>query len=131
MADTATNTNLRSPLGRVRGLGSAKGGTHHWWLQRVTSMALLPLTIWFTLSCTALIGAPHADVAAWIGRPLNATLLLLLVGIGFHHGAAGLQVVIEDYNRTETTKLVVMLAMKGAALLLAVLGAVSVLKLAV
>ena len=62
----AENTTLRSPLGRVRGLGSAKGGTHHWWMQRVTSAALLPLTLWFALSAASLAGAPYEETRAWI-----------------------------------------------------------------
>src|SRR3954452_9960356 len=99
--DYAQNTTLRSPLGRVRGLGSAKGGTHHWWMQRVTSAALLPLTLWFALSAASLAGASHPEAVAWIGRPLNAVLLLATIGLAFHHTAAGLQVILEDYIRQE------------------------------
>src|SRR3954452_260486 len=102
--DYAQNTTLRSPLGRVRGLGSAKGGTHHWWLQRVTSMALLPLTIWFALSAASLAGASYLDTVAWIGRPWNAVLLLATIGLTFHHLASGLQVVLEDYANNEWAK---------------------------
>ena len=105
-----TIRSLRSPLGRVRGLGAAKGGTHHWWLQRVTSMALLPLTIWFTFGVAGLAGAPYERVLAWIGHPFHAVLLLLYIGIGFHHTAAGLQVVIEDYIHDHAVKTGALLA---------------------
>ena len=122
---------LQTPLARARGLGSAKGGTHHWWLQRVTSVALLPLTLWFAFGVASLAGEPHAVVAAWIGRPFNAVLMLLTIGIGFHHTAGGLQVVIEDYVRPETVRAAVVLAVKGACLVLALVSALSVIRLAV
>ena len=71
---------LRSPLGRVRGAGSAKSGTHHWWMQRVTSIALLPLTIWFIVALATNAGMTHGEAMLWIGRPLHAVLLLALIG---------------------------------------------------
>lgn len=122
---------LQTPLGRVRGLGSAKGGTHHWWMQRVTSMALLPLTIWFTFGVAGLAGAPYERVLAWIGHPFHAVLLLLYIGIGFHHTAAGLQVVIEDYVRPESTRKAVDLLQKAVCLILALFAALAVLRIAV
>jgi succinate dehydrogenase / fumarate reductase membrane anchor subunit len=73
----------------VRGLGSARGGTHHWWMQRVTSVALLPLTIWFVFAMVGLAGATYVETLLWIARPLNAVLLLALVGLTFHHTASG------------------------------------------
>lgn len=122
---------LRSPLGRVRGLGSAKGGTHHWWLQRVTSIALLPLTIWFALAAASLAGASYIDTLAWIGRPWNAVLLLATIGLSFHHTAAGLQVVLEDYAKPEWVKMGGILAIKAICVLLALASALAVLKIAV
>ena len=92
-----TIRSLRSPLGRVRGLGAAKGGTHHWWMQRVTSIALLPLFLWFVYACFALAGASYAETKAFVGSPVNAVLFLVLIGFLFHHMASGLQVVVEDY----------------------------------
>ena len=127
----AAHTTLRSPLGRVRGLGSARGGTHHWWMQRVTSIALLPLTIWFALAVASLAGASHAEVVAWIGRPLNAVLLLATIGLSFHHTAAGLQVIIEDYANEEWAKMAGILAVKAICWLLALLAALAVLRIAV
>lgn len=122
---------LRSPLGRVRGLGSAKGGTHHWWMQRVTSIALLPLTIWFALAAASLAGASYIDTVAWIGQPWNAVLLLALIGLTFHHTAAGLQVVAEDYAKPEWAKVGGILAIKAICMLLALASALAVLKIAV
>jgi succinate dehydrogenase / fumarate reductase membrane anchor subunit len=90
MPNEAPNlSTLRTPLGRVRGLGSARGGTHHWWMQRVTSVALLPLTIWFVFAMVGLAGATYVETLLWIARPLNAVLLLALVGLTFHHTASG------------------------------------------
>jgi succinate dehydrogenase / fumarate reductase membrane anchor subunit len=130
--DTAAGSPpLRSPLGRVRGLGSAKGGTHHWWMQRVTSVALLPLTLWFVLSVASLAGAGHAATVAWIARPWNAVLLLLTIGVTFHHLAAGVQVIIEDYANQERVKVAGILATKAICLVLALAAGLAVLRIAV
>ncbi len=122
---------MRSPLGRVRGLGSAKGGTHHWWVQRVTSITLLPLTIWFALSAVSLTGATYAETVAWIARPWNAVLLLATIGLTFQHMASGLQVIIEDYANQEWVKMGGILAVKAICVLLAIASALAVLKIAV
>ena len=127
----AANTTLRSPLGRVRGLGSAKGGTHHWWMQRLTSIALLPLTIWFAISAALLAGASYDQTIAWIGRPFNAVLLLATIALTFHHIAAGIQVVIEDYANQEWTKMSSILVVKAICALLAIASALAVLRIAV
>ena len=91
-------TDFRSPLSRARGLGSAKEGTHHWWMQRVTAIALIPLVVWFAISLVMLTGADFAVVRAWIGSPLVMVLLTLTIGVGLYHGQLGLQVVWEDYT---------------------------------
>jgi succinate dehydrogenase / fumarate reductase membrane anchor subunit len=91
-------TDFRSPLSRARGLGSAKEGVHHWWLQRVTAIALIPLVVWFAISLVMLTGADFAVVRAWIGSPLVMVLLTLTIGVGLYHGQLGLQVVWEDYT---------------------------------
>jgi succinate dehydrogenase / fumarate reductase membrane anchor subunit len=122
---------LRSPLGRVRGAGSAKSGAHHWWMQRVTSLALLPLTVWFILSMATSAGMTFAEAQAWIGRPFNAVLLLALVGLTFHHTAAGLREIIEDYVKAEWVKLPALLAVKAAAWLLGIAAVLAVLRIAV
>ena len=96
--------NLRSDLGRVRGLGSAKEGTSHWWMQRVTAVALVPLTIWFAWSAASLAGVDQAGFAIWLGEVQNLTLFILFVGVLFYHMKLGLQVVIEDYVHDEKIK---------------------------
>jgi len=121
---------FRSPLGKVRGLGSAKDGTHHWWMQRLTAIALVPLAIWFVVSIIALIGKDHAAFKAWAGHPISATLLVLLIAATFHHAQLGVQVVIEDYVHGEGAKLTYILLVKGAALVLAGIGIFSVLRIA-
>ena len=121
---------MRSQLGRVRGLGSAKSGTAHWWAQRVTAIALVPLSLWFVLSIIRLAGLPHPVVMHWAGNPVNSVLLLCLVIATFYHMQLGLQVVIEDYIHDERIKLASMLSMKGVTILLALASLTAVLKLA-
>ncbi|WP_301592088.1 succinate dehydrogenase, hydrophobic membrane anchor protein [Sabulicella glaciei] len=120
---------MRSALGRVRGLGSARKGTHHWWMARVTSLALLPLTFWFVFSMIGLAGASYVETVLWIARPFNAVLLLALIAATFHHMASGLQVVAEDYVRPDTTQMLVVLAIKGVSILLALACAVAVIRI--
>lgn len=132
MAQNTSNATLRSPLGRVRGMGSAKLGTHHWFMQRVTSIALLPLTIWFVLSLALNVaGAGYEDAAMWVGRPWNAVLLLALIVATFHHTAAGFQVIIEDYANSEMAKLLGILTIKAICWLLAAAASLAVLRLAI
>jgi len=132
MAQNPSVDTLRSPLGRVRGLGSARGGTHHWFMQRVTSVALLPLTIWFAVNAVfTLAGASYEDAAQWVAQPWNAVLLLALVLATFHHVAAGLQVVIEDYAASEAGKLVGILLVKAICWLLALASVLAVLRVAI
>ena len=122
---------LQSPLGRVRGLGSARNGTHHWWMQRVTSIALLPLTVWFVFAAIGLAGAGFEASRAFVENPLNAVLLLLLVGVTLHHLAAGLQVVIEDYVRAEGARLAAIWGVKAACLVLGLVAALAILRIAI
>ena len=128
---TPRQASLRSPLGRVRGAGSAKSGSHHWWMQRVTSIALLPLTLWFIVAMATNAGMTHAEAMLWIGRPLNAVLLLALIGLTFHHTAAGLQVVFEDYLHNEWARMAAILVVKGACWLLGIAVVLAVLRIAV
>ena len=121
---------LRSPLAAARGLGSAKSGTHHWWLQRVTAVALVPLTIWFVISLIVHSGASYEEVRACIGSPVPAVLMICLIAGMFHHAQLGLQVVIEDYIHAEACKMAALFVVKGAAIFLGVLGIFSVLKIA-
>ena len=89
--------NLRSPLGRARGLGSAKDGLHHWWAQRLTSLALIPLTVWFVASIVGLAGSGYEEFVLWLATPCNATAMILFLAVTFHHAQSGVQVVLEDY----------------------------------
>lgn len=130
MAQSPTEITMRSSLGRARGLGSAKSGTAHWWAERATSIALVPLTLWFVWVVLHLAGSSRADVARFVAHSLNATLLLALVVITFHHMALGLQVVLEDYIHNERKRLISILAMKGVTGLLAIAALIAVLKLA-
>ncbi len=120
---------LRSDFARVRGLGSAKEGVHHWWAQRVTAIALVPLTIWFVASVVSLAGAPHAAVVDWVATPLPALLLVLLLVATFHHAQLGLQVVIEDYVHAEGAKIALILLVKGAAVVLGLASVFAVLRI--
>jgi len=120
---------LRSPLGRARGLGSARAGSKHWWAQRLTAIALVPLTLWFIWSVMHLTGASQADVADWLSSPVRLALLLALIVATFHHLQLGMQVVIEDYVPQEGVKLAAVLAIKGLCILLALICAISALVL--
>ena len=121
---------MRSPLGRAIGLGSAKEGVDHWWAQRITALALVPLVVWFVISVgLASAGADLPMLAAWVGYPLPAVLLILLVVATFYHGALGLQVVIEDWVAVEGLRLGLIITVKLAAILLAVLGIFAVVKI--
>ena len=121
---------MRSPLGRARGVGAGRSGVHHWWAERVTSIALVPLTIWFVFSVVRLVGASQPNVAAWVGHPINAALLLALIAITFHHMQLGIQVVLEDYVPNPKKMMAFNLLNKGVALMLGLIAAISVLKLA-
>jgi succinate dehydrogenase / fumarate reductase membrane anchor subunit len=124
-----TARDLRSDLARVRGLGSAKEGVAHWWAQRVTAVALVPLLVWFVASIVSLVGAPHATVVDWIASPMPSLLLVLLLVAMFHHAQLGLQVVIEDYVHGEGAKLTLILLVKGAAVVLGLASIFAVLRI--
>ena len=121
---------FRTPMGRVRGLGAAKEGVAQWWAQRVTAVALVPLVIWFVVSVIEFTGAGHAAAIAWLGSPAVAILMLLLIGATFHHAQLGLQVVIEDYVHREWLKLASIMLVKFTSLILALIAAFAVLKIA-
>ena len=109
------NSDLRSPLNRARGLGSAKSGVHHFWMQRLTAVALIPLVIWFAVSLVMLSGADYGMARAWLGSPFVMVLLILTICVGLYHGQLGMQVVIEDYVHNEGVKLALIVAIKFVA----------------
>lgn len=122
--------NLRNPLARVKGLGASGEGSHHWWLQRVTAIALVPLSLWFVFSIINHIGNSHLEVTTWIAQPSVALLLILYLGFMFYHAQLGIQVVIEDYVHSEWVKVVSLLLVKGVVLVAGLASILSVLRLA-
>ena len=121
---------MRSPLGRAIGLGSAKEGVEHWWRQRMTAVALVPLVLWFVIAVIGLVGADRAAMVAWVHNPMTAVLLILLLVATFYHAALGLQVVIEDYIHGEAMRLTVLVIMRFLCIVFVVRGILAVLKLA-
>jgi succinate dehydrogenase / fumarate reductase, membrane anchor subunit len=114
---------LRHPLARARGLGSANDGTHHFWIQRLTSVALALLVPWFVWTVARLLGADHATVHAALAQPLNATLMLAFVIMLAWHAKLGLQVVVEDYVHARWAEVALLIAIT-LSLSLAALAAV-------
>ncbi|HEY2400309.1 MAG TPA: succinate dehydrogenase, hydrophobic membrane anchor protein [Steroidobacteraceae bacterium] len=121
---------LRSPLGTVVGLGSAKSGVHHWWLQRLTSIALVPLTIWFTVSLASLSSLDHVTVVAWMAQSWTALLLVLLVLVATYHSQLGVRVVVEDYVHNTGLRTVTLVTLTFLHAFLAVAGVFAILKVA-
>jgi succinate dehydrogenase / fumarate reductase membrane anchor subunit len=130
MATHHPQKRLIAPLARARGLGSAKKGTSHWWAERVSSVALLPLTLWFVWSAVHLTGADQIAVRGWLSRPASAILMSLFIIATFYHLALGLQVVIEDYVHREGVKLTALLLVKGLVILTAAAALFTVLRVA-
>ena len=122
---------LRSPLGRVLGLGTAKDGTSHWWGQRVSGAGLAILGLWFAWAIATLPGYDHASAVAFIGEPINAVLLLLLTVTMGYHSYLGVQVVIEDYVHSHGLKIASLILSRFAHLALAVAGVFAILKLGI
>jgi succinate dehydrogenase / fumarate reductase membrane anchor subunit len=120
---------MRSALNQARGLGSSKEGVGHWWVQRLTGLALIPLTLWFVFSAINLTGADLAEFSAWAGRHGNPVLLILLIVVMYHHAQAGVQVVIEDYVHSETAKVTCIILTKFAAVLFGGASVFAVLRL--
>ncbi len=121
---------LRSPLAQARGLGSAKDGVGHWWLQRLTALALIPLSIWFIYSLARYPLSDYVTMVAWIRSPLVAIALVLFFVSMFWHAALGVQVVIEDYVGNESVKLLSIVAARFALYALGVASVYAVLKIA-
>jgi succinate dehydrogenase / fumarate reductase membrane anchor subunit len=124
-----TTNSIRTPLARVRGLGAARHGVGDWWVQRVTAVALVPLTLWLVASIVALAGADYRTVANWMGSPVTAVLLIALLLATFRHAQLGVRVVIEDYIHHEGVKIASLLAVNAILALLAIASVLSILKL--
>jgi len=121
-------SDLRTPLARARGLGSAREGVHHWWAQRLTAIALIPLVVWFAISLVMLSGADYPVMRAWIGSPLVMVLLILTIGVGLHYAQLGLQVVWEDYT-AGATRVVMIVLTKFIAAVFGLAAIVSILRI--
>ena len=121
---------METPLGRVRGLGSARSGATHWWHERLTSVATLILLVWFVVSLIRLPDLGYSTVSQWLAQPLAAVPMLLLIVTIFWHLAAGLRVVVEDYVHEEGGKLFWLVAINFASLFAAALSLFAVLRIA-
>jgi len=108
---------------------SSHGGTGHFWMQRLTAVALLPVTIWFCFSLASMPQMSHAALQDWLQSPLNASLMLVVVAVGLYHAKLGLQVIIEDYVADTATRAISIMAVTLVCGLFAIIGVVSVLKL--
>ncbi|MFV8833863.1 succinate dehydrogenase, hydrophobic membrane anchor protein [Aquisalimonas sp.] len=122
--------NLRTPVKDARGLGSAKDGVHHWWVQRLSAVALVPLVLWFAFSLAINAGGDYEAARAWIGSPFTAGAAILLIAAAFYHAQLGLQVVLEDYVDNKALEIVSLVVVKFLAAVLALTGILAVLSIA-
>ena len=118
---------LRTPLSAAKGLGSAKQGAHHWWAQRLTSVALVPLTVWLAFSIAGFGSRSYTALIAWMQSPMVAVALALLVVSLFYHVQLGLQVIIEDYVRG-SLKVASLMMINFACITLVFIGLFSIIK---
>jgi succinate dehydrogenase / fumarate reductase membrane anchor subunit len=121
---------FRTNLGRVRGLGSVKNGTSHWWAQRITAIALIPLSIWFIFSVVTLVGIDYSGFKIWLNKPGSVLLMVLFVLALFYHIQLGLQVVLEDYIHSEKIKIISLVINKLLAAFCAISSIIALIKVA-
>lgn len=124
-----SNESRRSPLSRALGLGSGKAGVEQWWRERVSALALVPLTVWFAASIIVHTGSDYVTLIAWLRTPIVSLLIVLLLAGMFYHTALGLQVVIEDYIHS-ALKTVALLGMRFGCFGLAIAGILATLRIA-
>jgi succinate dehydrogenase / fumarate reductase membrane anchor subunit len=122
-------TDMRTPLGKVRGFGSARSGTEHFWYQRLTSVALVPLSIGVVLIMVALLGRNHAAVVQILGSPIVAIVMLLFVVSMAYHMKLGMQVIIEDYVHDEGSKFSLLIGNSFFCFVIALAAVFAILKL--
>jgi len=120
---------LEADIAKVRGLGSAKEGTGHFWHQRLTAIGLIPLSIWFVVNLICVIDAPYAEVVAWIQSPIVTTLLAALIGALLYHVKLGMQIVVEDYLHAEWLKRTSIICLNLGAVLCGLVSIVAILKI--
>ncbi|HTO41700.1 MAG TPA: succinate dehydrogenase, hydrophobic membrane anchor protein [Rhizomicrobium sp.] len=121
---------VRTPYSRVQGLGAARSGTQHFWLQRASAVALIPLSIWFAYAAIQLVGLSYEEAFSFLHEPFNALALALFVLAAAYHMTLGLQVVIEDYVHTEGTKLALLLVNKAFGWIIAAASVFAILRIA-
>ncbi len=121
--------NLRTPLSRAKGLGSAKEGIGHWWMQRVSSLFLIPLILWGAFTIATLANYDHYHFTQWLAEPLNAILMIALLVVVCYHTALGLQVIIEDYVHFTAVKIISIVAVYLLSFILALVGVFAILKI--
>ncbi len=120
----------RTPLSKVKGLGSAKEGTSHFWAQRLTAIALVPLVLWLAFSIARLPDMDYLSIREWLSQPFNAIVMILFLIAGFYHARLGLQVVIEDYVGAHGPRTAAIIAVTFLAAALGVTGVFSVMRIA-
>ncbi|MBI1274676.1 succinate dehydrogenase, hydrophobic membrane anchor protein [bacterium] len=120
---------LMTPLARVRGLGSAKSGVHHWWVQRISALAIVPLGLWFIYSLLHMVGGGHAAMIGWFASPFNAIGMALLMWTMCYHAFLGLQVIVEDYVHCHLTQTASIILIKFVSFLLAAVSVLSIIKM--
>jgi succinate dehydrogenase / fumarate reductase membrane anchor subunit len=126
--DPRNMQDMRTPLARAMGLGSAKAGVGAWWAQRASAVALVPLTLWFTASIIVHTRSDYATLVVWLRTPLTAIMMILLLITVFYHSALGLQVVIEDYIHSGA-RFAAMIAVRLGCSALAAVGIVAILRI--
>ncbi len=120
---------LRTPLSKALGLGAAGEGAAHWWMQRLTAVALVPLVLWFAFSIAMIDELNHARFISWVESPIVSVLLILLIVTGFYHMQLGLKVIVEDYMHVKWMKLTGIILVNFISIVLMVAGILSVLKI--
>jgi succinate dehydrogenase / fumarate reductase membrane anchor subunit len=121
---------LRSPLGKVLGTGSAKDGTGHWWAQRVTAVALIPLTLWFFIELLTLPGLDFETVKAWLAMPMSGFLAVLTVAVLTYHAYLGTTVIVEDYVHAPGLKVATLMVLRFLYVLFGGAGIFAILRVA-
>jgi succinate dehydrogenase / fumarate reductase membrane anchor subunit len=125
-----SESSLRSRLGQARGLGSAHEGVHHWWAQRMSALALIPLGLWLVAALVCKAGADYAAISEWLSQPFTVGALGLTILITVYHAVLGLQVVVEDYIHAQPAKLILMILLPMGGVALVVAAIVSLLVIA-
>lgn len=120
---------FKSPLGKALGLGSAKHGFTHWWLQRVSAVALIPLSLWFVFSLVSLTQGNYESAMFFFDSSIQASLMVIFVLVLIYHAQTGLQVVIEDYIHIKSVNLILLYSVKFISVLMAVIAVVSIFRI--